>query len=171
MSEIGSFCCDRDSSRGRVVAQGRISRHFWVWRAGRTFDGAVVDREYPGREEYTGLKRDQIVVVSFWASYCSPCRAEADQLNLSASEHRDVTFVGVNEDHTALAAARQYLADFKVPYASVHDTDDSIWVRWPVSPGLPVTYVIDRSGRIAAMITGGVTSAALSSVLARVSAD
>lgn len=149
---------------------GTADRSGYILPKSRVSAPSLVGETLSGNS-YSGLKPGSLTVVNFWASYCAPCRAEASQLNLTAKNHPAVSFVGVDEDHDAVAGARQYLADFKVPYPSIHDTDDSIWVRWPVSPGLPVTYVVDRRGRIAAMITGGITSGMLSALLARIAAQ
>jgi thiol-disulfide isomerase/thioredoxin len=96
----------------------------------------------------------QVVVVNFWASYCAPCRTEAPELEkvLAATKDQGVTFIGVNvRDQRGPAAA--YLADIKPTYGSIFDPSASLALNFDVPPNsIPATLVIDKAGRIAAVM-------------------
>jgi thiol-disulfide isomerase/thioredoxin len=122
---------------------------------GPTLDGGQLD---------VGQLRGDVVVVNFWASWCAPCRAEANNLIRVAERTASdgVTFVGVNvkdEKGNAQAFERSY----EVPYASIHDQPGALLTRFrrlvPQTP--PTTLLLDREGRIAARFIGGVTEAEL----------
>lgn len=100
--------------------------------------------------------RGAVVVVVFWASWCTPCQAEQPALNGLARELAPggVHFAGVSVDATA-AAAESYQSAYAVPYPSLFDTNQEIAVRYEVV-GPPITFVIDRRGRIGAEIVGQV---------------
>ena len=98
--------------------------------------------------------KGQVVVINFWASYCAPCRSEAPELEkvLTATKADGVTFVGVNvRDQRDLAAA--YLADIKPAYGSIFDPAGELQLDFDVPPNsIPATLVVDRSGKLAAVM-------------------
>lgn len=105
---------------------------------------AVQDTPWFTLEQYRG----KIVLLNFWASWCTTCRVEADLLNRLQTEYGSATFVLLglatsdNPQHVVTAArtlAHQYLIAF--------DSDGAIARRFGVS-SLPQTFLIDAAGRI-----------------------
>jgi thiol-disulfide isomerase/thioredoxin len=121
-------------------------------------------------ENYTYLK-DRVAVVNVWASWCSPCRAEAPTLVALANEYTDVAFIGIlTRDNPANAEA--FERRFKIPYPTV--IDDSILIGFKGSlpaNAIPTTVVLDKKGRVAARISGVVTIASLSELIEKVSTE
>jgi thiol-disulfide isomerase/thioredoxin len=99
-------------------------------------------------------QKGKVVVVNFWASYCAPCRTEAPELEkvYAATKADGVTFVGINV-HDQRDPAKAFLADIKPTYGSIFNPSGSIAQDFAVPPNsIPATLVIDRAGRIAAVI-------------------
>ena len=119
---------------------------------------------------YTYVK-DRIAVVNVWASWCSPCRAEAPILVSLANKYTDVEFIGIlTRDNPANAEA--FERRFKIPYPTV--IDDSILIGFKGSlpaNAIPSTVILDKQGRVAARISGVVTVASLTQLIERVSAE
>jgi thiol-disulfide isomerase/thioredoxin len=105
--------------------------------------------------------RGHVVVLNFWGSWCTPCRAEAPSLSQLARyfTRRGVRFLGVDiRDSPATAEAFQ--SRFGISYPSLNDPGDEIALdfRDTVPPaGIPTTLVIGRNGRIAARVIGEVS--------------
>ncbi|MGI5246450.1 TlpA family protein disulfide reductase [Dactylosporangium sp. CA-139066] len=98
--------------------------------------------------------KGEVVVVNFWASYCPPCRTEAPELEkvLAATRDQGVTFIGVNV-HDQRDPANAYLADIKPTYGSIFDPSAKLALDFDVPPNsIPATLVIDKDGRIAAVM-------------------
>jgi thiol-disulfide isomerase/thioredoxin len=102
----------------------------------------------------------EVVVLNFWYAACPPCRLEAPELEKLNQAYADkgVEFLGVNvrdQADTSLAFART----FDVTYPSVVDANDGavqLALAGTIAPNaVPTTIVLDRQGRIAARILGG----------------
>jgi thiol-disulfide isomerase/thioredoxin len=119
---------------------------------------------------YTYTK-DTVAVVNVWASWCSPCRAEAPTLASLANKYSDVAFIGIlTRDNPANAEA--FARRFKLPYPTI--IDDSILIGFKGSlpaNAIPSTVILDKKGRVAARISGAITVASLSQLIEKVSAE
>jgi thiol-disulfide isomerase/thioredoxin len=109
------------------------------------------------------------VVLNFWASWCNVCHQDAPALRRLAGAYRDtdVAFVGV--DHgDASATARAFVVRNDLTYPNVVDSGDLL--RQYGGIGLPMTYVVDRAGRIRYQMTGSIDPAHLRRAIEHVSA-
>jgi len=115
--------------------------------SGKTIDGKTLDTaDYKGK----------VLVVNVWGSWCSPCRAEADNLVqvAKATADKDVQFVGLNTRDTSTEPAVAFEKKYAVPYPSLYDPTGKLMLRFKkgtLNPqAIPSTIVIDRDGKIAA---------------------
>ena len=93
--------------------------------------------------------RGNIVVLNFWASWCTPCRLEADLLESAWQKYRDqgVIFLGVayaDAEPKSLA----FLEEFSISYPNAPDLRSAISADYEIT-GVPETFFIDREGNIA----------------------
>ena len=115
--------------------------------SGKTIDGKTLSTaDYKGK----------VLVVNVWGSWCSPCRAEADNLVqvAKATADKDVQFVGLNTRDTSTEPAVAFEKKYAVPYPSLYDPTGRLMLRFKkgtLNPqAIPSTIVIDRDGKIAA---------------------
>jgi thiol-disulfide isomerase/thioredoxin len=115
--------------------------------------------------------KGKVAVINVWASWCSPCRAEEPTLSALSRKYSDVQFIGIlTRDNPVNAEA--FARKRGTPYPTL--IDDSILIGFRKSlpaNAIPTTVVIDREGRVAARISGGVTVASLSQLIEEVSAE
>ncbi len=105
--------------------------------------------------------RGRVVMVDFWASWCTPCRQEAPILAEVYREYADqpVEFVGVNIWDRA-DDALNYLDAFEVPYPNGGDDSGSIAIDYGVR-GIPEKFFIDRDGVLRQKFVGPMHAEAL----------
>ena len=111
--------------------------------------------------------RGKIVVLNYWADWCTPCREETPALARYATGNagRGVVMAGINVGELSAGAATQILR-LPLAYAFYLDRNRVTGTKLGVPlQTLPVTVIIDRQGRIAAMYAGGITTRTLGTVL------
>lgn len=92
--------------------------------------------------------RGEVVVLSFWSSRCTPCRAQLSLLNRSFATYHSaglaVYGVGVDDDPTQ---ALEFAHSASVSFPMLLDPEKSV-SRSYVVDNLPMTVLIDRGGTV-----------------------
>jgi cytochrome c biogenesis protein CcmG, thiol:disulfide interchange protein DsbE len=89
------------------------------------------------------------VVINKWASWCGPCRAEFPVFQRVATERgKEIAFLGANS-HDSTAPAREFLAEFPVPFPSYLDPDEKIARAIKAPANYPITVFVDARGKTA----------------------
>jgi thiol-disulfide isomerase/thioredoxin len=167
-----------DPVGGNVAEQGYVS--------GDGTTTIVAESERKPAPELTGTTLDgepfaladhlgEVVVLNVWASWCAPCRAEAEDMAAVAAETQDkgVAFVGLNT-RDSQAAADAFVDRFGLTYPSVVDTDGSLQLLFHETlppAAIPSTLVIDRQGRVAGRAIGEVDRSRLLGMIEPVLAE
>jgi cytochrome c biogenesis protein CcmG/thiol:disulfide interchange protein DsbE len=103
------------------------------------------------RSESLADFRGKIVVVNVFASWCSPCRAEASILHQeqqTLAQHNG-TVVGItyaDDSDASEAFARQE----HIAYPVLRDVNGNLARSWGVN-GVPETFVLNRRGQVVAL--------------------
>jgi cytochrome c biogenesis protein CcmG/thiol:disulfide interchange protein DsbE len=114
-----------------------------------TFDGEDIElRELRGKG----------IVINFWASWCTPCREEADLLEQTWRREKDngIVFLGLDyldQEPAALA----YLAEFDITYPNGPDLRSQAARRYRIQ-GVPETFFVSPEGRIVETVVGPIAS-------------
>jgi cytochrome c biogenesis protein CcmG/thiol:disulfide interchange protein DsbE len=118
---------------------------------------------YGGLEAFRRQLRDlrgYPVVVNKWASWCGPCRFEFPFFQQQVRKRgKRVAFLAVDADD-ARADAREFLAEFPVPYPSFFDPDGDISQELGVPHAFPTTTFYDAAGERVYTKAGGYASEA-----------
>jgi cytochrome c biogenesis protein CcmG/thiol:disulfide interchange protein DsbE len=99
--------------------------------------------------------RGRPVVVTKWASWCGPCKAEFPAFAQAlARVGRRVAFLGVNAED-APADARRFLADNPLAAPHLEDVDGAVATRFGLGQNFPVTAFFDTRGKLVQVHQGG----------------
>lgn len=97
-----------------------------------------------------GERRDEVLLLNVWATWCGPCRYEIPELIKLQQQHGGDGFsvIGVSVDENDPAnAVRGFARDFKINYPLALDPEGRIALALKTSV-LPTTVLVDRSGKI-----------------------
>ena len=111
------------------------------------------------------------VLINFFATWCTPCVQEHDDLVRFEQAHRaggDVAVLGVVYDDNA-GAARKFQSERGGSWPLVDDPQGRIALDYGVA-GVPESYLVSPDGVVVAKLVGGVAYAGLEDILAKVRA-
>lgn len=92
--------------------------------------------------------RGKVVLLSFWATWCPPCRYEMPSMDRAYQKlkEKDVMILGVNvgeDEDTIFEFTGEYPVTFPLPM----DQDAAVVNKYKVI-GLPTSFVIDPKGMV-----------------------
>ncbi|HHL40553.1 MAG TPA: TlpA family protein disulfide reductase [Deltaproteobacteria bacterium] len=118
-------------------------------------------RSFDGEEIALSTLKGSPVVLNFWASWCGPCRSEAEDLEKVWQEFRGsgVRFIGVAIQDTE-EKATAFIEEFGLTYPNGLDDSGEIAAAYKIY-GVPKTFVIDRQGRFSYIHMGAIKAAIL----------
>jgi len=95
--------------------------------------------------------RGSVAVVTFWASWCDPCKDEApliEDLWRTDGEPQGVVFLGIDTQDLR-EDARAFAETYGLTYPLVYDEGGAVARAWGVG-AFPETFVLDPEGRAVA---------------------
>ena len=118
------------------------------------------------RRESLADLRGKVVVMNVFASWCTPCVAEAPILERAQRQivHDNATVLGITYLDNS-SDSEQFVRQNHITYPVLRDVNGN-FVRAFGATGVPETFVIGRDGKIAAMNPGELDSKWLPSALA-----
>jgi DsbE subfamily thiol:disulfide oxidoreductase len=112
--------------------------------------------------------RGKVVVLNLWASWCVPCRTEAQAMESVWREFtgRGVQVIGVDHADTR-GDAQAFQREFGLTYSMAFDPKGSVAAAYGAL-GIPTTYVISAQGQIRYRFLGRATARELTRIVEQV---
>ena len=97
-----------------------------------------------GGEFHLAAQAGKTVVLSFWASWCTPCRKELPELAKLAKERTDLVFLAVNVDRDR-ADAEKFLSTvpFELP---IGFDNEAVALGGYGVVSMPTMFIVDKKG-------------------------
>ncbi len=124
-------------------ARGTTSRPS-IYRSAPNFSRMDLNHKQMNLADYRG----KVVLLNFWATWCAPCLAEIPRFVQWQQEYgaHGLQVIGISMDDDAQPMRSAY-RKYKLNYPVVMG-DEKIGEMYGDIFGLPVTFLIDRSGKI-----------------------
>jgi thiol-disulfide isomerase/thioredoxin len=128
----------------------------------------------PGTTVSLARYPQHVVVLNIWGSWCGPCRSEAPHLGRVARATMDqrVQFIGIDVRDSQQAGA-DFSRDFGLTYPSIFDPPGRTLFALKGIPRsvVPLTIVLDRHHRVAAVFLHAVHAQDLLPVVQRIAQE
>lgn len=116
---------------------------------------AQLGKDRDGESVDLGAYQGKVVIVTFWASWCGPCRRELPVLDALqkkvGNQWLQIIAVNVEDSNEDYRAMMKQMADFSL--RQVRDRHGAIARRWGVK-AYPNLWMIDTQGKIASHHVG-----------------
>jgi len=158
---LASACSTQGTGTKAYIDGGGVINE--IKPAERVPVGRLSGRSLEGKELNLADYRGKVVVLNLWWSQCPPCRLEAPVLDAAARAlmPKGVVFMGINTRDASTSGPLAYQRTHRTPYPSIFDPDGQTLLTFKswVSPNsIPSTLVIDKQGRVAAVVLGALRS-------------
>jgi thiol-disulfide isomerase/thioredoxin len=132
------FCLLHFTTANAKVKVGQVFPDFKLTQLGQA----------PKTVALSSLK-GKVVVLDFWASWCEPCKVELPVLNKLYKKYHasGLEIVGVNEDKE-MNEAKTFLKAYPMQIPLLEDGAKGEVLSKLDVDGLPVTYVLDKTGKV-----------------------
>jgi thiol-disulfide isomerase/thioredoxin len=102
--------------------------------------------------------KGKVILVNLFATWCGPCIAEIPDLVRLQNAHADLAVVGLQVMDVGGEPLPAFRARLGINYPTIDANDNPEVQRAFGDPDvLPVSYILDRSGRIVATLEGRTT--------------
>ncbi|WP_442594633.1 thiol-disulfide oxidoreductase ResA [Neobacillus sp. D3-1R] len=129
-------------------------------------DFMLVDMD--GQKHKLSDYKGQGVFLNFWGTWCKPCEKEMPYIDNQYSHFKDkgVQVLAVNVGESDLAVtkfAERHQLDFPI----LIDKDSQVQTAYGVNP-LPVTFLIDPTGKVIKIHTGTLTESMVNDFMTKI---
>lgn len=114
-------------------------------------------RDLSGSSVTLSELKGKVVVLSFWATWCGPCKEEMPHLQRMYSEHEDEGLVVLSistDDARSASKVKPYIKKNGYTFPVLLDRDSSVIGSYNPAKTLPFTVVIDRAFEISKVTSG-----------------
>jgi len=121
-----------------------------AWKAG----AILPDLKTLGVAEPLPAMTGKVVLVDFWASWCSPCKASFPVLNTLQQKYSKSgrVIIAINEDEKA-ETMQKFLAENTVTFTIIRDVGHKL-VEAAAVDSMPSSFLIDKTGKVRFTHTG-----------------
>lgn len=114
-------------------------------------------KDLDGKTQRLADYRGKVVLVNFWGSWCPPCRREMPSMERIYQTLKAEPFavLAINQSESLnLVFAFTGEIDPAPTFPMLLDSDSAVSNKWGVL-GLPMSFIVDKQGRIAYRAMGG----------------
>jgi peroxiredoxin len=112
-------------------------------------------RDLEGSVRRLASLRGRVVLLTFWATWCTPCQSEIPLMEALYQTYKDRGFevVAVASDVQGTEVVQPFVTQHHLSFTTILDTTGEVTRLYGVT-SLPTTYLLDREGRLVTVAIG-----------------
>ena len=114
-------------------------------------------RDIDGKQVSLSDYKGQVVLISFWATWCAPCKVEMAHLSEMYDELNPEGFVVLSissDDAKTAAQVKPYIKRKRYKFPVVLDKDSKVTTGFTPTKTLPYGVLVDKQGNISQTYSG-----------------
>jgi peroxiredoxin len=113
-------------------------------------------RDLDGTRRDLASFRGRVILLTFWATWCPPCRTEMLSMAELYQTYKDYGFevVTVSSDVQGAEVVQPFVTQLHLSFTTLLDAMGQVTRLYGVT-SLPTTYLLDREGRLVTVAVGG----------------
>ena len=114
-------------------------------------------RDMDGAEVKLSRYAGSVVVLSFWATWCGPCKIEMPHMDAMYKAKKDQGLVVLSissDDARTSSQVKPYIKKMGYGFTVLLDKDSTVTGTYNPQKTLPYTVIIDRAGNVAHVHSG-----------------
>jgi peroxiredoxin len=127
----------------------------WAWAGEAASDFTL--RDINGAEQTLSGLKGKVVVLSFWATWCGPCKEEMPHLQAMYKELEQQGFVVLSistDDARSASKVKPFIMKMGYTFPVLLDRESTVIGAYNPSKTLPYTVVVDRKGEVVRRTSG-----------------
>lgn len=145
----------------RAVGAALIVLGLWIGSGASAWAGEAASdftlRDVNGAEHTLSSLKGKVVVMSFWATWCGPCKEEMPHLQAMYTELKDkgLEVLSISTDDARSASrVKPFVAKMGYTFPVLLDRESTVIAAYNPSKTLPYTVVVDRDGNVVRRTSG-----------------
>ena len=119
---------------------------------------SIVFEDFSGKEVDLKNYRGQLIILNFWATWCTPCKKEMPSLDglYQDNNFKNLKVFAVNMEQPNILKTKKFFSDLNIKKLEIFFDKNLNFVKEFKLRGLPTTVLINKKGEEFARIIGEV---------------
>ena len=108
-----------------------------------------------GGEKTLGDFKGKVILLNFWATWCTYCRSERAglQATYEAYKEKGLEVVAISIDRDNIDTVKAFVEEKKLTFPNLHDPKNEIGLQY-AARAIPMTYFLNRAGKAIGVVIG-----------------
>jgi thiol-disulfide isomerase/thioredoxin len=103
-----------------------------------------------------GNFQGKVVILNFWATWCTPCMVEMPSLNALQQKHSNLAIVPIVAQGEDVSKIRSFYRNYKLSALDYFIDNNMFTAKSFQVENIPTSYIFNKDGELVAFVSGSV---------------